>query len=123
MHCISTDESHGLVEISFCRLVHPNLEHGVTEIAPDDGTEHRKDEGKIGSAAADVQYLRCRCLNSGPDLAKTSATPQAIEILTWGGLRGGISVALALSIPPSPERHVILTITDAVRQVDLQQLA
>ena len=38
-------------------------------------------------------------------------TPGAVRILTWGGLRGGISVALALSIPPSPERHVILTFT------------
>jgi len=41
-------------------------------------------------------------------------SPKAIEILTWGGLRGGISVALALSIPVSAERDVILTITYAV---------
>jgi CPA1 family monovalent cation:H+ antiporter len=30
-------------------------------------------------------------------------------ILTWGGLRGGISVALALSLPLSPYRELILT--------------
>lgn len=35
----------------------------------------------------------------------------AIRILTWGGLRGGISVALALSIPIVPERATIITIT------------
>ena len=37
--------------------------------------------------------------------------PGAMKLLTWGGLRGGISVALALSIPPGPERDVILVIT------------
>lgn len=41
-------------------------------------------------------------------------SPNAIKILTWGGLRGGISVALALSIPVGPERDLILVITYAV---------
>ncbi|MDQ1834145.1 cation:proton antiporter [Massilia scottii] len=36
------------------------------------------------------------------------------QVLTWGGLRGGISVALALSIPSSPERDVLVTLTYAV---------
>lgn len=38
-------------------------------------------------------------------------TPGALWILTWGGLRGGISVALALSIPKSPERDLLLAMT------------
>jgi CPA1 family monovalent cation:H+ antiporter len=38
-------------------------------------------------------------------------SPGSVRILTWGGLRGGISIALALSLPPSPERDLILTAT------------
>jgi CPA1 family monovalent cation:H+ antiporter len=38
----------------------------------------------------------------------------AIPILTWGGLRGGISVALVLSLPPSAERELMLTACYAV---------
>jgi CPA1 family monovalent cation:H+ antiporter len=41
-------------------------------------------------------------------------SPHVVKILTWGGLRGGISVALALSLPAGQERHAILTITYAV---------
>jgi monovalent cation:H+ antiporter, CPA1 family len=36
------------------------------------------------------------------------------QVLTWGGLRGGISVALALSLPLSPQRDIVLTLTYAV---------
>lgn len=35
-------------------------------------------------------------------------------ILAWGGLRGGVSVALALAMPASPERDIILPITYAI---------
>lgn len=41
-------------------------------------------------------------------------SPGVIKILTWGGLRGGISVAMALSLPPGRARDIILTITYAV---------
>lgn len=35
----------------------------------------------------------------------------SVRILTWAGLRGGISVALALSLPLGPERDLLVTIT------------
>ncbi|MEO8499937.1 MAG: sodium:proton antiporter [Vicinamibacteria bacterium] len=38
----------------------------------------------------------------------------AWQVLTWGGLRGGISVALALSLRPGAERDTVLTLTYAV---------
>ena len=39
---------------------------------------------------------------------------QSIFILTWGGLRGGVSIALALSIPDFPDKDILLTMTYVV---------
>lgn len=38
-------------------------------------------------------------------------TPGTIPVLTWGSVRGGISIALALSIPTSESRSFILSAT------------
>ena len=45
---------------------------------------------------------------------KREFSPHVVKILVWGGIRGGISVALALSLPPGPMRDVIVTITYVV---------
>ena len=42
-----------------------------------------------------------------------------IRILAWGGLRGGVSVALALSLPLGPERDLLLSLTYIVVLVSI----
>lgn len=37
-----------------------------------------------------------------------------IPLLVWGGLRGGLSIAMALSLPDGPEKSVILPVTYVV---------
>lgn len=49
-----------------------------------------------------------------PSLAirlKEEITNRTLLILTWGGLRGGISIALALSIKPAMNKDIWVTIT------------
>ena len=38
-------------------------------------------------------------------------TPKIVRILTWGGLRGGISIALVLTLPTGEPREALLVIT------------
>jgi len=40
--------------------------------------------------------------------------PYTVRVMVWGGLRGGISIALALSLPSSPERDLIIAMTYGV---------
>jgi CPA1 family monovalent cation:H+ antiporter len=39
---------------------------------------------------------------------------QNVVVLTWAGLRGGISLALALPLPGSPVRVALLVVADTV---------
>jgi CPA1 family monovalent cation:H+ antiporter len=70
----------------------------------------------LAGLAMAVMVLCCRLISVGIPvniLRKMNREfhPHAVKILTWGGLRGGISVALALSIPASPERDLIVAVT------------
>lgn len=42
---------------------------------------------------------------------RQSFTPKIVRILTWGGLRGGISIALVLTLPHDEHREALLMIT------------
>lgn len=44
----------------------------------------------------------------------TGRRPRGVLLLTWAGLRGGVSVALALTVPASPYRDQLLAICYAV---------
>jgi Na+:H+ antiporter len=62
--------------------------------------------------------LAARLLSVGITVAALNVRGQfgrgMVPILTWSGLRGGISVAMVLSLPPFPGRDVLLTCTYAV---------
>jgi CPA1 family monovalent cation:H+ antiporter len=59
---------------------------------------------RVVSVAVPVWLLRRRA----------QVAPHAITIMTWGGLRGGISVALALALPPSAWRDALVSTTYVV---------
>ncbi|HVY25756.1 MAG TPA: sodium:proton antiporter [Polyangiaceae bacterium] len=49
-----------------------------------------------------------------PLLPRALVAPHYVKTLTWAGLRGGISVALALSLAPGPAQQTLLALTYAV---------
>ena len=72
----------------------------------------------VACAAAIVVTLAARALTVGLPVGAASGLFKlphgSHRVLVWGGLRGGISVALALSLPPGAEREVILALTYCV---------
>jgi CPA1 family monovalent cation:H+ antiporter len=69
----------------------------------------------VAGLLAIVLVLLARLISVGLPVAGMrrfrSFSTGAITILTWGALRGGISVALVLSLPESATRDVLLTVT------------
>ena len=69
----------------------------------------------LAGAAAVPLVLLARFVTVGAGvLAVGTGRLRTITVMTWGGLRGGISVALALSVPRGEQREVILTMTCVV---------
>lgn len=72
----------------------------------------------VAGAVAIVVTLLARSLTVGLPVAglggRFGLPKGAWRVLTWGGLRGGISVALALSLPIGPHRDTVLALTYCV---------
>jgi monovalent cation:H+ antiporter, CPA1 family len=69
----------------------------------------------ISIPATILAVLAARVLTVGLPVALMNRTFQlpakTAPLLVWAGLRGGISVALALSLPAGPEREIVLLLT------------
>ena len=57
-------------------------------------------------------YLPITLLNATPALSVDGN--RMTGLLTWGGLRGGLALALALSLPDSPEKPLLVNMTYGV---------
>jgi Na+:H+ antiporter len=71
----------------------------------------------LALAAIPIVLLARLCAVVIPVFALSALTPfvrGTIPVLTWGGVRGGISIALALSLPEVPVRAEILAATYSV---------
>jgi CPA1 family monovalent cation:H+ antiporter len=71
----------------------------------------------IGLCAIPIGLLARYIAVSGPVLIfkkRLGFAPKTAFLLTWGGLRGGISIALALSLDASMQRELFLTVTYVV---------
>jgi CPA1 family monovalent cation:H+ antiporter len=70
----------------------------------------------VGAAAVPL-VLVARTLSVGAPLAfwrKSLPFASAMPVMVWGGLRGGISIALALSLPAEGPKDMLVTATYVV---------
>jgi len=74
-----------------------------------------KIEYLLAGVAGIVLVLLVRFVSVGIPITilkfKREFSPNVVRILVWGGLRGGISVALALSLPDGAQRDFIVAVT------------
>lgn len=71
----------------------------------------------IGIGAIVISLISRLTSIAGPVLLTPRLKQHAVvtlSLMTWGGLKGGISIALALSLPDIPGRDVIITSTYAI---------
>ncbi len=71
----------------------------------------------LAGAIAVPMILAARLVSTAPLLAlwrKLLPPRLAVPILTWGAMRGGISIAMALSLPAGPMKDLILATTYVV---------
>jgi CPA1 family monovalent cation:H+ antiporter len=72
----------------------------------------------VAAAAIPLVFLGRWVSLAGPSallgLAGRGLRPGLVVVLTWAGVRGGLSLAMALSLPPSRERAILLAATYAV---------
>ena len=68
----------------------------------------------IAAICAIPVVLAARMISVSAPLVIAGFDSSMVKLLTWTGLRGGISVALALSLPSGPYRESIITITYTV---------
>lgn len=64
-----------------------------------------------GIAIASVLLGRIVSVGAPISLMSRYLDWRMIGLLTWGGLRGGLSIAMALALPAGPEKSIILPIT------------
>jgi CPA1 family monovalent cation:H+ antiporter len=71
-----------------------------------------------GGAVAICVTLLARLLSVGLPVGafghRFGLLPEDWRVIVWGGLRGGISVALSLSLPPGPGRGTVIALTYCV---------